>query len=51
MEDEIHLTIREKLWLRVYPKSFFLDRPRCLWAFLEKILRNPVPQREFPKVK
>lgn len=49
IEDEINLTVREKLWLRVYPKAFFLDRPRFLWAFLEKTLRNPGPQREFPR--
>jgi hypothetical protein len=43
-----HLSLREKLWLRVYPKAFFLDRPRFLWSFLEWAFRNH-PQREFPR--
>ena len=48
-DEEIRLTIREKLWLRVYPKAFFLDRPRWVWKLLEKVLRNDFPQREYPK--
>jgi len=34
---EIHLTIKERLWLWAYPKEFFCDRPRWLWGFLLEV--------------
>jgi glycosyltransferase involved in cell wall biosynthesis len=50
IEDEIHLTIREILWLKVYNRAFFYDKPHWLWDILERVLRNDFPQREFSKV-
>ena len=36
--QEIHLTIKERLWLSAYTRHFFRDYPRWLWAFLDDAL-------------
>jgi len=38
--QEIHLTIKERLWLSAYQRHFFLDHPRWLWEFLDDTLVN-----------
>lgn len=33
-DHRLYLSVKERLWLSVYPREFFCDRPRWLWSFL-----------------